>query len=566
MNRAGMRAAMAACAFVALFAASCATSRGSTLGKVLHAQAGSSVRGNPPSQPSTEPSPSPLEAKRGLEVISSPDNAEVWIDGAFRGLSPYIAENIAQGWHQVTIRKDGYYESSGWVDFGSDYMLYQATLTQITGFLQISVFPQDSIVSVGGQRVSPGLQQFPVGSYTVVTRSFGYADARHYITIAEKSVTSLEVSLSPAEFSVISFSLPKRELNPANPGLLGTLECNFSVTGPGGGTLKVYDQGSEEVFSQALPDFTTWDQSITWNVRDSSGSTLPDGIYRLAIEVHGRDSQNQVRQETEFRVDSTLKVAPRSVWSGSAGLLYAPVAEALPDGDFQVAVLGAGIALGPGLFQAPIQLGARMGIGKKAEIDASVGIIVSSVAVPFTASIAGRWTFVSPQGAYGTWAAVQAKLSLQYNPSLGVENILMTDTFANFTGISVELPFQVSLGAVNLMLSAGVTGSLWYPFRTYDVSDVNSTPIVGPVAWLYLRAGVMLELGSVMAGISASTRTEPLPGGIAFLSSPIPFQAGAEIHWLIPGTHLTLTGMLAGEYEDSANYYFMGGAGMGFLY
>jgi hypothetical protein len=308
-------------------------------------------------------------------------------------------------------------------------------------------------------------------------------------------------------------------------------------------------------------DFTTWDQSFTWNVRDSSGRILPDGIYRLAIDVHGRDSENRMQKEAQFRVDSTLKVAPRSVWSGSAGLLYAPVAEVLPDGDFQVAVLGAGIS-DFGDFLVPVQLGARIGIGKKVEIDASAGIIASSVAVPFTASIAGRWNWASPRGAYGTGAALEAKLSLQYNPSPGVENILITDTFANFTGISIEVPFQVSLGAVNLMLSAGATGSLWYPYRT----DVSDTPIMGPVAWLYLRAGIMVEIGSVMAGISASTRTEPLPGGIAFLSSPIPFQAGAEIHWLLPGTHLTITAMMAGEYENSANYYFMGGAGLGFLY
>jgi hypothetical protein len=561
MNRAAVYAVMAACAFVMLFASSCATSRGSTLGKVLSAQAGSSARANPPSQPSEEPSPSPLVAKRGLEVISSPDNAEVWIDGAFRGLSPYIAENIAQGWHRVTIRREGYYEASGWVDFESDYMLYQATLTRITGFLQLSVSPLDSFVTVGGQRVSPGLQQFPVGSFTVVTRSFGYADDRRYITIQEKSVTALDVALTPAEFTVTSFSVPKRELNPANPGIIGTLECKFSVTGPGGGELKVYDLGSEEVFSQTLPEFTTWDQSFAWNVRDSSGSMLPDGIYRLTIDVHGRDSEIRVQREAQFRVDSTLKVAPRSVWSGSAGLLYAPVAEVLPEGDFQVAMLGAGIS-GPGFFQVPIQLGARIGIGKKVEIDASAGIIASSVAVPFTASVAGRWNFVSPQGAFGTGSAVQAKLSLQYNPAPGVENILITDTFANFTGISVEVPFQLSLGAVNLMLSAGVTGSLWYPYRM----DLSYAPIVGPVAWLYLRAGVMLEAGSVMAGLSASTRTQPLPGGVAFLSSPIPFQAGGEIHWLIPGTRLTLTGMIAGEYEDANDYYFMGGAGLGFLY
>jgi hypothetical protein len=70
----------------------------------------------------------------------------------------------------------------------------------------------------------------------------------------------------------------------------------------------------------------------------------------------------------------------------------------------------------------------------------------------------------------------------------------------------------------------------------------------------------------VSAGLSASTRTEQLPGGIAFLSSPIPYEAGAEIHWLIPGTSLVVTGIIAGEYQDSNNYYFMGGGGLGFLY
>jgi hypothetical protein len=91
-------------------------------------------------------------------------------------------------------------------------------------------------------------------------------------------------------------------------------------------------------------------------------------------------------------------------------------------------------------------------------------------------------------------------------------------------------------------------------------------PLFGAVGWLYLRGGVLIDLGDVMFGISASTRTEPLPGGISLLSSPIPFEAGAEIHWLIPGTRLLLSAIAAGEYQDSSNYYIMGGAGLGYLY
>lgn len=554
-------AALALCVAAGLLLSSCATSKGATLGKVMAAEAGGGTGGNPPSRPSERPAPNPPESKQGLEIVTDPDNAEVWIDGAFRGLSPYIAEDLPRGWHKIMLRKTGYYETSGWADFESDYMLYQASLVQMIGYLQISVSPQNSIVSVGGQEISPGLNTLAVGDYLLRVRSFGYSDYQESITIQEKSVTTLSVSLQPAEFSISSFSVPKPGINPDNPGLLGVLDVNLFVTGPGTGELRILNEGSVEVFSKALPEFTTWDQSFSWNVRDSSGNALPDGTYTLAVKAQGDGSETQIERETAIRVDRTLKIAPRSMWSGSAGLLYAPVAEVLPAGDFQVSFLGAGIAAGAA-FQAPVQLGARIGVGESIEVDASAGLIISSVATPFAASVSAKWNLLSPHGSYGTSTAVLAKLAVQYNPSAPGGGVLMTDTFANFTGLSIEMPFQLTLGAMNLMLSAGATGSLWYPYRV----NPDNTPTQGAVGWLYLRGGAMLEAGSLMVGISASTRTEPLPGGIAFLSSPIPFQLGAEAHWLIPGTRLLVTVMLAGEYEDSDNYYFMGGGGLSFLY
>jgi hypothetical protein len=553
---------LAALALVAgLVLASCATSKGTTLGTVTAAEAGGKQSGSPPSSPSERPSPNPPQTKQGLEIVTDPDNAEVWIDGAFRGLSPYIAEDLSLGWHKITLRKTGYYETSGWADFESDYMLYQASLVQMIGYLQISVTPQNSVISVGGREIPPGLTTLAVGDYPVVVRSFGYSDYQESITIQEKAVTTLAVTLQPAEFSISSFSVPKPGINPDNPGLLGVLDVNLSVTGPGTGELQILNESSVEVFSKALPDFTTWDQSFSWNVRDSSGNALPDGTYTLAVKAQGDGSETQIERQTAIRVDRTLKIAPRSMWSGSAGLLYAPVAEVLPAGDYQVSFLGAGIAAGAA-FQAPVQLGARVGLGESLEVDASAGLIISSVSTPFTATVSAKYNLLSPHGSYGTSSAVLAKFTVQYNPAVTGGGVLMTDTFANFTGLSVEVPFQLTLGAMNLMLSAGATGSLWYPYRL----NPDGSPLQGAVGWLYLRGGAFLETGSLMLGISASTRTEPLPGGIAFLSSPVPFQLGAEAHWLIPGTRLLVTAMMAGEYENSDNYYFMGGGGLAFLY
>ena len=537
--------------------ASCATSRGATLGKVVAAQGGTGPQQNPPQTPTVQPNPNPPVAKQGLEVVSDPSNAEVWIDGTFRGLSPYIASDLSTGFHKVMLRKTGYYEVSSWVDFESDYMLFQTSLVQMTGYLQLSVNPPGTAVTVGGRPVSTGLTQLPVGTYTVSARLFGYTDYLEQLTIEDRSTASLDISLVPAEFAIRSLAAPRPAVNPENPGLLGVLEAGFSVTGPGSGTVSIRDSSSAEVFSQALPDFTTWDQTFTWNMRDASGHELPDGTYALVVTGHGADSEAMVESEIPVRIDRTLRVGPRSLWSGSAGLLYAPVTDSLPAGDFQAGLLGAGIS-GESLFLAPILLGARVGLGNRLELDAMGGILASSAATSLGGSVAARWNLLSPRGPNGPSSAVQAKLSVWLTPGPAGTAVMGNDTFANFTGLSVEVPVEVTVGAVSFMLSAGVAGSLWYPYRD------NTDP--SPVGWLYLRGGVMLETGSVMAGLSASTRTEPLPGGIAFIASPVPFQAGAEIHWLIPGSRLVLSALFAGEYETGYSYYFMGGAGLGFLY
>ena len=549
------------CAASVLLMFSCATSKGATLGKVVSTQGAASSSkssGNPPQ----EPTQNPPGTTKGLQVLTDPANAEVWIDGDFKGLSPFVFEDISVGWHRIILRKEGYYESSGWVEFTGDLLLYQISLTEIIGFLQISATPADVTVTVDGQEIPAGTQQVRAGTHQVTVKSFGYTPYTASVVINEKAVTALSVALQPAPFDVSDFSIPKTAVNPANPGLIGSIEASFSVTGPGKGEIHVTDATGADVYTRALPDFTTWEQSFTWDVHTATGLALPDGVYTIAIVASGPGSEAPVNRQSSITVDSTLKIAPRSVWSGSSGLLYAPVSEVLPQGDFQIDVLGAGISQFSQI-QAPVEMGMRFGLAPGMELDASAGLIATSTVLPVTASVAARWNLLTPRGGTGTGAAIQAKITAQFVATQDTTAPLMTDTFANFSGISVEIPLQLTLGAVSGLLSFGVTGSLWYP---YLFQSDGTTPVFGPVAWMYLRAGILLDLGSVTAGISASTRTQQLPGGVAFLSLPIPFEAGAEIHWLVPGTRLMVTGIFAGEYQDSNNYYFMGGGGLGFLY
>ena len=540
-------AAVFAAALATASITSCATSAGSTLGKVLGAE-GTTQPEKPPAEPPA--------SKQGLEFVSDPDRAEVWVDGTFKGLTPFIADDITQGWHRVTLRKEGYHETSTWLQFNSSYMLYQTSLSRITGFIQAAVSPPGAVITVGDIAVTSALQELPVGSYTMLVRAFGYADHSEAVIISEKAVTEVSVTLSPAPFAVTALSLPRPLVNPDNPGVLGTTEARFSVTGPGTGRIEVFDAQSNLVFSSSLSEFTTWDQGFRWDLRDSRGAAVPDGDYKISVTGQGSDGSGPSFRDAVLHVDRTVKVAPRTVWSGSSGLLYAPVAEVLPPGDFQASVILAAYSEGP-IFRAPIMIGLRAGLGDRIEVDASGGIVPSSAAVPFVLGAAMRWNFLTPRSDFGLSAALEGKLSFQYDPSTAVEGILPTDTFANFTGASVGVPLQLSLGRVSLLASAGLTASLWYPYRTQSLQ---------PFAWFYVRSGIMLDLGEATAGISASARTAPLFSGIFSLGTPVPVQLAAELHWLIPGTQILLSGVAAGEFDTPTSYYIMGGGGLGFLY
>jgi len=411
-------------------------------------------------------------------------------------------------------------------------------------------------VTVGGTEVAPGLQELPVGTYPVVVRAFGFTDFSDTVTISEKTVTPLSVTLVPAAFGVNDLSLLHDRVNPDNPGVIGSLEAQFSVTGPGEGQLDVYDQASSLVYHRALPAFTTWDQSIVWDLRDATGKAVADGDYRFVISAQGSDGQAS-QAETTLTIDRTLKIATRAVWSGSSGLLYAPVAEVLPAEEFQASVLGAAYSSGS-IFRAPLSLGMRLGIGSGLEIDATGAIIPSSVAVPFGLDAAIRWNFLTPnERELGLEAAVEAKASFQYDTSPTGGGVLLTDTFTDFTGLHVALPLQLVLGPVSLLGTVGLAGSLWAPYGT-------STP--GFLVWAYLRGGILLDFGSLTAGLSAAVRTQPLPGGFPAIGSSVPFQTGAEVHWLVPGTRVFVSGIVAGEFDSASSYYFMGGGGLGFLY
>ncbi len=527
---------------------SCATQSGSTLRSVSAVESSAAETGE--TKPAKVPESS--KSKKGLEVVSSPSRAEVYLDNAYQGQTPLLLDGIHRGRHFLRVSLPGYYEVGRWIDFYGDYVLYEVALLPITGFLDLTLWPPESIATVGGDRVPQGISELPVGTYPLVVRAFGYGDYRDTISVFERGVTTVDVALAPTDFAFSRASALRATVNPENPGVLGSFEVSFSVTGPGTAEVEVLDAGGQVVFSASLLPFTTWDQSFRWNCRDREGQPLPDGPYTFRLTGRGAETAEDIRAEIALAIDRTMRTAPRALWSGAAGLLYAHAADVLPPGGLQVSFLAAAFSDGLTL-RAPAVLGARFGLNGGVELDAAADLIVAGDHAPFGASVFARYALVQPHGPLGVGASLQAGFSAQYDPPDGV---LLSDTFADFSAISLGLPLEIALGPVRLLLSPTVAASLWTPMS--GSRDPAFT------AWMYLRTGLLLDFGQVVAGVSASVRTLPFAAGFPGLG--LPAQAGAELHWLIPNTHLLVSAILASEIASASDFYLMGGAGLGFLY
>jgi hypothetical protein len=248
------------------------------------------------------------------------------------------------------------------------------------------------------------------------------------------------------------------------------------------------------------------------------------------------------------------------MWSGYSGLLFCSSADILPADTLQVSALLLGHleAVGSSLNALfPVQVGLRLTAIENLEVAAQAMVILKNYAEsPLSASVTGKYRFLSIGARNGLTMAATVKgtyVSDEY-----------TDTITNFTGVSLGLPAQLTIGKLHFFLMPDIH------FSPFEVSyNIPSEPDF--YTWMYGRAGISLDLGSISTGISAALRTASFNRGLAV---QWPLAAGWEIHWLLPDTQVLLSASVAGEFvpvapttvrDPGQGFYLMGGIGIGFF-
>jgi hypothetical protein len=152
----------------------------------------------------------PVNTAGALSILSSPSNADVNLDGLYKGRTPITLSNLASGTHIIQLDYNGYYDwkSTVVVPEGGTKTV-SATLNPMpgssTGWIYVSSSPGGASVTLDGSSVgqtpvsgSLKLNTIAVGDHTVALALAGYQPFSTRTSVSSNTVTEVSAVLIPS--------------------------------------------------------------------------------------------------------------------------------------------------------------------------------------------------------------------------------------------------------------------------------------------------------------------------------------------------------------------------------
>lgn len=202
--------------------------------------------------------------------------ASVYINGRSVGSTPYHGEDFESGYYTVRLVKKHYRteEFSVFVDEGrTKNVNYE--MTKISGYLDVSAYPSSAKITVDGQTYSRSME-LDEGIHQLRAQCFGYEDMTQSVEIIRNRHQSLDLSLVPRRFEILSFFA---ESSP------GGVKFKWSVTAEGSGVISVRDSSGAEIVSWNV-ELVSWKEYIEWD-RKIAGVPVENGSYTAVLCAAG---------------------------------------------------------------------------------------------------------------------------------------------------------------------------------------------------------------------------------------------------------------------------------------
>ncbi len=500
-----------------------------------------------------------------LEVVSHPDEADVFIDGRYLGRTPVVVRDPGLGTRTLQLSREGYR------DLRYELTLREGIETRVevrllrrTGYLVLDpVSPQQdgpgAQFILNGERLRGGVHELPVGIYQLQVRRFGFRELRSQISIQPDAATVVRAHLEARPFQLTALRGSTHVVNPDDVGRLGQIQFRVEATAPGSFLLRIHDAAGQDVYAVGPIPATDFTTELRWDGTGMRGKPVADGHYVAAV-YEWPDSTGAAALSTNFAVDREFSVRMRSPFSVQAGTALVPGLELLPPRRVQFA--GA-VGYHAGSFQSgspeyyPSVMHVRVGLPARLELGAAVG---------------GQF-YDDPEfhRYYATVGLVHRSLRTTVGPfrtaaGLGLRGTLSDseqdalwgrpDPFGASSGLAFSFPMEIGRGAVYLR-AAPEFGSA-YPRPAYEQTESDAL-----LLFFAARVAVTLDIGYLSASLSYAGRSDLEANPVA---RALPDTVLAEVQMLIPGTVAFVHASVGLDYLPGKHQSGFASAGLGVLY
>lgn len=229
------------------------------------------------------------DADEAVVIIkSNVSGADVYLNGNYQGKTTCTINDIKPGKYKLEVKKTNYEVASYTIQIQKGYELtYEVKLVEIRGEIEIKNAPSGAAVYIDGSKISGTLKEIIIGNHTVKVRKFGYNDFEQTVEVLPYKRVTVTPKLIEAPFSLSDFKISRAKINPDYSSGIGKVKVSFYVTNKETAALDIYGSNGALVCNYKFPEFSTWEQSWTWNGKSGDGEDLPDGLYYIELKCAG---------------------------------------------------------------------------------------------------------------------------------------------------------------------------------------------------------------------------------------------------------------------------------------
>jgi len=224
-----------------------------------------------------------------LYIKSNVSNAEVYLNGVYKGTTSLTLKDLRPGKYRLELRKEFYDCDEYTITVRDGYALtYEVYMKEIQGTINFKNIPSEAMVYLDGSRNYHSSVDIIAGDHTVKIRRFGYEDYEKKFFLNPYSTVNISPEFKECAFEIRDFQVNREEINPEYSGAVGKAKVYFYVTARETATISVFAPDGTMTNTYDFPEFTEWEQGYTWNGCSDDGKMLDNGLYWIELDCAGK--------------------------------------------------------------------------------------------------------------------------------------------------------------------------------------------------------------------------------------------------------------------------------------